>query len=86
MIVSTIRIGSTGCDTSMRIRLSAIAPAPAPAVMASIGARDPRPPITMLPASAPTTPPMLNAVMPVLAIDGSKPALVSNAGSQLKPR
>ena len=70
----------------MRITLSAIAPAPAPAVMTSIGARDPKLPITTLPASAPITPPMLNAVMPVLAIDGLKPALVSNAGNQLKPR
>ena len=86
VIVSITRIGSTGCDASILIALRATAPAAAPAVIVSIGTRDPRPPMTTLPASAPTTPPRLKAVMPALAVAGEKPALVSNAVSQPKPR
>ena len=38
------------------------------------------------PASAPTTPPRLNTVMPVLATDDVNPAPVSMEGIQLNPR
>ena len=40
----------------------------------------------MLPASAPATPPRLNAVMPTFAVAGSNPPLVSTDVSQLKQR
>ena len=65
---------------------SVIAPTAAPAVIASIGKREPKPPIATLPASAPTTPPRLNAVMPMLAVAGSKPALVRSAGQPAEAR
>ena len=38
------------------------------------------------PASAPATPPRLNAAIPVLASDDEKPAALSIDGIQLKPR
>ena len=82
-----IMIGNTDCDvvdSSDAERQSARRSAPA--AIASIGAREPNPPMTTLPASAPTTPPRLNAVMPHIAVAASNPALVSNAVSQLKPR
>ena len=55
-------------------------------VIVSIAARDPMRDITAPLASAPTTPPRLKAVMPLLATLGPKPAPASTVGSQLKPR
>ena len=71
---------------SIVMRLSATAPAMAPAVMASIAAREPTRENASPPPMAPTTPPRLNAVMPLLATAGVNPAPVNTDGSQLKPR
>ena len=86
MIVSMIMMGASGASIEIVIRLSVSAPAMAPTFIVSIAARDPMRDITAPLASAPTTPPRLKAVMPLLATPGSKPALARTVGSQLKPR
>jgi len=79
-------IGSAGDADEIVMAASPTAPAIPPADMTSIETRDPNRAMATLPASAPATPPRLNAVMPVLAVPASKPALVSSDVSQLKPR
>ena len=70
----------------MVIALRPTAPAIGEAAIVNIATREPNRAIATPPSSAPTTPPRLKAVMPVLAVPGSKPAPVSSDVSQLKPR
>ena len=86
VIVSMIMIGASGTSVDSFITLSVIAPAMAPILIVSIAARDPIRDITAPLTSAPTTPPRLKAVMPLLATLEPKPAPASTVGSQLKPR
>src|SRR5262249_41857435 len=64
---------------------SSAAPAIAPADIVSIVTRDPTGPIRIAPRIAPTTPPKLNAVRPLLATLAPKPAVVSSDGTQFTP-
>src|SRR6185436_7020301 len=68
------------------VRLSANAPATAPAAIASIVGLDPKRVIRAPPHKAPTTPPRLKTVMPLLASAGPSPAPAMIDGSQLNPR
>src|SRR5688572_25482476 len=86
VIASITRIGSGDDCPVIDMRLMTIDPATAPAVIASIVVRDPNRAITDPPAIAPTTPPRLKSVRPVLAAAALRPALASSDGSQLKPR
>ncbi len=84
--VSIATIGTTPIAGEMVIALSPSAPATATPVIVNIAARDPNRAIASPPSTAPTTPPRLKAVMPVLAVPASKPAPVRSEVSQLKPR
>ena len=71
---------------AMVIDASPTAPTMATADIVSIAVFEPSRAIATPPTNAPTTPPRLNAVMPLLAVPGSKPAPVKSVVSQLKPR
>src|SRR6185503_5264668 len=86
VIVSMTMIGASVPATEIDMRLRTIAPATAPNAIVSIAGREPILEKSAPPASAPMTPPRLNAVMPLLATPGSNPPLASTVGSQAKPR
>src|SRR3954447_5445546 len=82
--VSNAMIERLSCGDS-DMRLNVRAQTTAAAAIDNIDPREPAGAIATPPASAPTTPPRLNAVIPVLADDGVKPAPLRRAVNQLKP-
>ena len=86
VIVSMTRIGSTALPAVIDMRLMISAQATAPAAMPIITVREPKRVSSLPPTSAPTTPPRLKAVKPVLATAVPRPAPVRMDGSQEKPR
>src|SRR5262249_8232942 len=64
---------------------SSAEPAIAPTAIVSIVIREPNRPIRIAPRIAPTTPPKLNAVSPLLATLAPKPAVVRSDGTQFTP-
>src|SRR5215510_4271737 len=84
--VSMPMIGPKAAPALKSIALIIPAPATARPAMTSIETREPNRAMQAPPVSAPTAPPRLKAVMPVLAIDDVKPAPVNSDGTQAKQR
>src|SRR5215471_12091053 len=84
MRASMTRIGNAGANGDSVIDRMPRAMADASAAIVTIVNRDPNLLIATAPKIAPTTPPRLYAVIPVLAID-PRPACVSMEGNQLNP-
>src|SRR5262245_36180040 len=81
---SIARIPNADCAPIDTLASSA-APAIAPPDIVSIVIREPNRPIRIAPRMAPTTPPKLNAVRPLLATPAPKPAVFSSDGTQFTP-
>src|SRR5215471_19120817 len=81
---SIARIANVDCAPIETLASSA-APAIAPTDIASIVTRDPSRPMSTAPRIAPTTPPKLKAVRPLLATVAPKPAVVRSDGTQFTP-
>src|SRR5207248_5936673 len=78
------RTDTTGC-AAIATDASSTAPATAPAAIVSMVSREPSRAMVIAPSIAPTTPPRLYAVKPLLATATLKPAPVNSDGTQVVP-
>src|SRR6478752_3680034 len=85
-MVSRAMMGHVPVAGVIVIWLNTTAESTAPAAIDNIDTREPTRAIAKPPRSAPTTPPRLNAVIPVLAVEVVNPALLSSDVNQLKPQ